>query len=53
MRQDQDDFEHAEESRRYRKIKVLSRKQKHKQIRNSRRSRRKFRAKNECDWGRI
>ncbi len=55
MRQDRDlnEFEHAEESRRYRKVKVRSRKQKRKQIRQSRKSWRKFRANNECAWGKI
>ena len=51
--QDDEAFQAAEESRRYRKIKVQSRKQKRKQIRQSRKSWRRFRAKNECEWGRI
>ncbi len=51
--QDDEAFQAAEESRRYRKIKVQSRKQKRKQVRNSRKSWRRFRANNECNWGKI
>lgn len=51
--EDNEAFEQAEESRRYRKIKVRSRKQKRKQIRQSRKSWRRFRANNECEWGKI
>ena len=51
--QDDEAFQAAEESRRYRKIKVQLRKQKRKQIRQSRKSWRRFRANNECDWGKI
>jgi hypothetical protein len=50
---DKEDLEAAEEIRRYLRMKSQDRKHRRKHLRNSRKSWRKFRAKNECDWGNI